>query len=744
MRLSRYLLPASIVVLLAGLACATPASAQLPGVGKTASPIAQDQPVFYQADNAEYDREAGVVTLTGHVEFWQNGRALLADKVTFDRNTNVAAAQGNVVVLEPDGQTLFAEYAELGAGLKDGVLSGMRALLAEGGKLAANGARRTDAKLNELSRVVYSTCDLCKEHPERAPLWQIRAREAIQDIDNKRIEYSDAVIDFFGIPVAYFPFLTHPDPSEKRASGLLVPSFGYSKRLGTFTSVPYYWVIDGQSDATIAPLVASKNGPGLNLEYRRRFNSGTMTIDGSLARYDDTSKVPSKAGAGWSLFAKGQFAIDDTWRWGFDINRASANNYLRDFQVQGRQDLLTSQVYLEGFGQGSYSRLDVRAYQGLTNTIVTEKLPYVLPRYQYSFSGEKDPLGGRLSLDAGAFNVLRDVGTNTQRANLSLNWDRPAIGTLGDVWQFTLHMDSAAYVASQFSQQPNYGQVTGAQSTQGMPTMAAMYRWPLLRDAGGWGTQLIEPIAQVIVAPRGSSYSANNRIPNEDSLDQDFTDSNLFALNRFPGVDRLEGGPRANVALHARWTFPNGALIDGQIGQAYRLQPDTAFDKTSGLRDTASDIVSHVTFAPSSWLDVTGRQRFDRKTQQIRFADAIATAGVDAFRVNGGYIYTTTNPFFLYDTAPTAAAVLTKPRNEGTVGFSTGAGQWKGRGYARRDLSSGKMVSVGVGATYDDECFTFDINLFRRYVSVNNDSGATTVLFQITLKTVGQFGFHAL
>jgi LPS-assembly protein len=278
-----------------------------------------------------------------------------------------------------------------------------------------------------------------------------------------------------------------------------------------------------------------------------------------------------------------------------------------------------------------------------------------------------------------------------------------------------------------------------------MPTAAAMYRWPLVRDAGTWGTQLVEPIAQLIIAPRGSSYSvARTRIPNEDSLDQDFTDANLFALNRFPGIDRLEGGVRANVALHGRWTFPSGVLLDGQIGQGYRLQPDTAFDATSGLRNAATDIVSHLSVTPAPWLDVTSRQRFDRKTLQIRYVDALATVGTDSFRVNGGYIYTSTNPYFLFDTAPTATPVLTLPRNEGTVGFSTKYGQWRARGYARRDLSAGKMVTVGAGVTYDDECFTFDINLNRRYTSINNDGGSTTILFQITLKTVGQFGFHAM
>jgi len=72
--------------------------------------------------------------------------------------------------------------------------------------------------------------------------------------------------------------------------------------------------------------------------------------------------------------------------------------------------------------------------------------------------------------------------------------------------------------------------------------------WPFMRDAGTWGTQIIEPIAQIIGSPNGSGYNRQTRVPNEDSLDYEFTDANLFSLNHFPGIDRLEGGPRAQAA----------------------------------------------------------------------------------------------------------------------------------------------------------------------------------------------------
>ena len=317
------------IAALAAQGLAAPAAAQtgLRGSIGPQQPISRDQPVTFTADRVEYNRDTGIVTATGHVEAWQNDHILRADRITFDRNTNVAAASGNVVLVDPSGQVAFAEYAELTQGMRDGVLRGMRAILAENGKLAANGARRTEGQLNELSRAVYSTCNLCARDPAKPPLWQLRAYSAVQDVENKRIEYEDAVLEMYGVPVFYLPYFSHPDPSAKRESGFLVPSIGNDSHLGQFFSTPYYLVIDKDSDATITPLLATRSGPQISLDYREKFNNGSLKLDGSVA-YAETAMQGH-------LFTKGPFAYDDTWRYGFDINVASSARYLQRLPLPG-------------------------------------------------------------------------------------------------------------------------------------------------------------------------------------------------------------------------------------------------------------------------------------------------------------------------------------------------------------------------------------------------------------------------
>ena len=718
------------------------ASAQLSQLAAMGSgrPVSRDQPVTFTADQVEYDRDRSMVTARGHVEAWQAGRVVRADQMTFNRETGVVVATGNVVLMEPDGQVMFAEYTELSRDMSEGIMKSVRGILEHNGKLAANGMRRSNGLLNELARVVYSACDLCKDDPTRPPLWEIEAASAVQDTEHKTIEYRDAVLRMDGIPVAYAPFFWHPDPTVPRQSGLLPPLLGNSSSLGAFYGQPYYWVIDGQSDATFTPMVTTRTGVVLDSQYRHRFNDGTLFMNLSTG-YELKSLQASVA-------ARGQFAIDDTWRWGFDVNRASSSQFVLDQHIllglAGDANILPSNIYLEGFGEGSYSRFDVRAYQGLTTEISTARLPVVLPRYTYSFIGTPDSLGGRLSVDTGVFNVIRSDGTNTRRANLTLNWERPFQGEYGDLWKITLHGDSAAYDASLLNKQPNYAIRHNIDTAQAQPDLAVDFSWPWMRDSGRWGTQLIEPKIQLIVSPRtGDSQLA--KIPNEDSLSFEFSDANLFGFNRFLGVDRLEGGTRLNAALHGAW-YLGGTLLDGLVGQSYQTGTDNLFPVVSGLHDSVSDIVARASFTPSPWLDLTYRTRLDKTSFNTRMADASVAVGTDKLRLTGGYLYTTFDPFYFYDTTlpPAPGSGYYTPRNEVTLALSSRWDHYRFSVSGRRNLATNQMLYYAASAAYEDECFILDVRFTRRYTSLLDDHGSTAVLFFFTFKTVGQVGYRAI
>jgi LPS-assembly protein len=682
-------------------------------------------PVTFTAGSISYDEPSQTVVAVGRVEAWQGDRVLQADRVTFDRVTGVARAEGNVVLVEPDGQVLFAERAELNQDFSAGVAQGMRGLLADNGRMAATAARRREGRLTEMFRGVYTTCDPCTQDPNRAPLWQIAARRVQHDQQQKRVEYWNGTLQMAGIPVAWVPYLYHPDPTVERASGLLPPLLGQSRTLGAFFTVPYHWVIDGQSDATIEPLITSKERGGLFGEYRRRFDSGYLSFRGSGA-YDSDDDWRGH------LFAAGRFTVSDTWRAGFDAARASDISYLRNYRL-GSPRFLTTRPFAEGFWSRSYALFDAATYQGLRTIDSDRRSPQVLPRAVFDFVGTPDRYGGRFSFDLASYNIFRQQGTDTRRLGGRMGYAVEAADGIGGRWSAGGRIDLLGYNFSDF-RNGNRADDSGSAGVA-HPQAFAMWRMPLFRRYGAT-THMIEPIVQVVTAPNTS----RGRFPNEDSRDVEFTDANLFALNRFPGRDRLEGGTRLNYGLRNTLFLPQGGTLEAMFGQSLRAHRDDTFDRQSGLAGRSSDYVARLSADPLPWLNVAYRTRFANDQLRQTFTDLSATVGRNPLAVSASYVLV----------PPSVTGNRATRREEVSGGVTLGPfegtalANWRGLAAASYDIEQNRFVGTVFGAIYEDECFAFDVRYLRSFTNpALQAEGGTTVLFQLVFKTVGEIGFSA-
>lgn len=244
-----------------------------------------------------------------------------------------------------------------------------------------------------MSRVIYTACEICAKDKTRAPFWQFRAYGATQDIEHSKLDFRDTYVDILGIPVFYMPFFSMPDPSAKRQSGFLMPGITpHDSYLGTYFTIPYYWVINDESDLTVQGLFSTATGPQLSGIYRRALNFGSLNIRGGFA-YDTHNAINYTNGFGnkvnsgdphgmqGHIFARGLFNINSYWRAGANINLATSANYMRDYRVQGYgSEMLNSNAFLEGFGTGAYSRLDAQYYQGLNQASSTTRTCLPLSR----------------------------------------------------------------------------------------------------------------------------------------------------------------------------------------------------------------------------------------------------------------------------------------------------------------------------------------------------------------------------
>ncbi|WP_207538359.1 LPS-assembly protein LptD [Sabulicella rubraurantiaca] len=717
-----------------------------------AQPSGGEQPVTFTAEEVEYDRERGIVTARGNVEAWQGERFLRAQEFIYARETGVAILRGQVQLIEADGTILYAEEVELTGGFRDGVLREVRARLAQNARMAANGARRTGGTVTDLARVVYSSCNLCAEDPQRPPLWQMRARLATQDREAQRISYRDATIQIGGVPVLYTPFFSHPDPQSPRASGFLFPTLGYTRFLGAFAEVPYFWAIDDTQDLLVTPIIAQHVLPNLGLEYRRRFNNGELQIQGSIGYFDGNDAERLSAGLRTSpelsghIFARGRVALNENWRAGFNLNRASSEQYLRTYRFDIRR-FLVSDIYAEGFwGTESYARVDVRAYQGLRSTDNLSQTPYVTPNAFYEWAPGRKILGGYLTVDSGLLGLTRPVGAWSQRVTARARWDRPFHDAVGGIWTVRAQGDLRGVVARGQEKLTVPQPAANGEHVAGNFRLALDWRMPLVRDAGAWGSQLIEPRVQVVTGP---STGRQTMFPNEDAVDFEFNDANLFQLDRFTGRDRFEGGTRVDAALRGAWSFPNGGRVEGIVGRSYRMSDEAIFPRNTGLERRWSDYVGRVGISPVSWLDLTGRTRLDSETGQHRQSEAVARLSlgrvgpVESLSFTAGYLYAPPLPFLTGD----------QGRNEVSFGVggqvrSQAGGVWRLNASVRYDVRRQEPVAVIASGGYEDECFIVEGRLLRRFASdpVTNREylGNTVFLVRVGFKTVGDYFLRAI
>jgi LPS-assembly protein len=673
-----------------------------------------------RADEVTYDTNTGAVTATGHVEIDYNGRILTADKVVYDQNNDVSTADGHVVMTAPNGDVMFGTHAVLTDEMKDGTIDAFAALIGKDGRMTGVRAQRMDQGTHTIAaRGVYTPCKICKERGDRTPLWDVKADRVYYDELNHRIYYHDATLQFMRLSVFYTPVYTTPDPTVKHATGLLMPYYGTSSTLGTFVRVPVYVAFSDSQDMTIAPYYATHGGEMLEGEYRERWDHGGMWLQASVTDTPYGGLTGTQQEVYSSLFGLGRIPITDTWHVGFDAQLTSNETYLSLYNLS-ELDRLNNDLFLEGIDGRSRFEISGYFFQGLRATDVNSEFPVVLPLIEYTYIPEQDVLGGTLRFDLNTAAVTRQIGQDDQRVTGELNWKLPLVTGNGQLFTFIADVRGDEYHVSDapvtLSDKSDY--FTG----RGLPYVALDWRWPLA-SPGVFGSSslVVTPITQIIYAPYGGNPS---NVPNEDSSSFQLDDSDIFSLDRLPGYDLVETGPRANVGVRADLVYPSGS-IDMLIGQIYRLRPDPIFANDPDLSGTRSDLVSKVSVNFLPHLSVTERVDIDSSNGTLERNEVYVSALYGRNSVQITYLRLPPEEVLL------GLGTREEVNGEATVGLWD---HWIGFAGAERDLAADQMIADEFGIGYEDECFGISVYYRRTFTTDRNVPPSTAWTFRIELK----------
>ena len=303
--------PAGLAMILALAAAATLAGAdraqsqyltfqgQIRPTPPPREPETGDAPMLVQATEIQYDYPNERVLAVGNVQIYYKGSTVQADKIIYDQRTKHLHAEGNVRLTGADGVITYGELIDLSDDLRNGFIDSLRLETVDQTRFAAARGQRTEGNFTVLESGVYTACQPCRDDPRKPPLWQVKAARIIHDQSEKMIYFEDARIEFFGVPLAYTPYLAAPDPTVKRKSGFLMPLVTTNSIYGVGIETPYYFALAPSYDFTFSPRIMSNQGPIGRLlssstnntdgnttpllqgEFRQRLETGSYTIRGA-------------------------------------------------------------------------------------------------------------------------------------------------------------------------------------------------------------------------------------------------------------------------------------------------------------------------------------------------------------------------------------------------------------------------------------------------------------------------------
>jgi LPS-assembly protein len=772
-----------------GIAASSPAVAQTftynprPPRPVTQRP-AHDGQMLVQATEVDYDYNNSRVSAVGNVQLFYNGTSVEADKVIYDQKTKRLHAEGNIRMTDADGKITYADILDLSDDYRDGFVDSLRVDTADATRMAATRADRTSGNYTVFENGVYTACAPCKDDPKKPPLWQVKAARIIHDQLEKMLYFENAQLEFFGVPLAYIPYFSAPDPTVKRKSGFLTPGYYTNPTYGFGVETPYYWAIAPDYDATINPRFTTQQGVLFQGEFRQRLMDGSYQIRAYGIDQLDPGAYAGQPGDRQfrgGVETKGEFALNDKWAWGWEGIALTDPNVLFDYSLGLYKDALNSfltlpteapsQIYLTGVGNRSY--FDARTIYYLSLSGNQSQVPVVWPVVDYSNVINHSVLGGEVSYKTNLTNLTRDSAvfdaiTPTAAANgACLNntadsaqsitrqncllrgmpgsytrltgeadWRRSFTDSAGEIWTPFASIRADA-INADISNQPgvsNFLPTGDTQALRVMPTVGLEYRYPFI-NVQPWGSTTVEPIAQVIIRPN-ESYAG--KLPNEDSQSMTFDTSNLFSVDKFSGYDRVEGGGRANAGVQATTQFDRGGSITAVFGQSYQLfgmnsfavqdVTNTAVD--SGLQTPKSDYVASLSYSPNRTYTFSTRARLDQATGEIERFEAEARANFDRWSVSVLYGDYAAQPDLGY---------LTRREGILVTGSVKVAANWVATGAARWDLVANQINQYVVGAGYVDDCFVLAAN----YVTSFSYATATSppilghaFMLQLGLRTI--------
>lgn len=439
--------------------------------------------------------------------------------------------------------------------------------------------------------------------------WSVVGSEVIHDREEEVAEIWNARFKIGPVPVFYSPYLQLP-VGDKRRSGFLIPNAQYSTKNYFEFTLPYYWNIAPNMDATITPHYMHKRGGVMwenEFRYLTKAGAGLMELD-----YLPSDKVYSDEhpdddnSRRWLFYWRHAGVLDQVWRFNVDYTKVSDPNYFNDFSSKygSSTDGYATQKFSVGY-----------AVQNFDATVSTKQFQVFDRENSNSYSAEPQLDVNYYQNDVGPFDThiygqaVRFVNTNSDLLKATRLHLEPTINLpLSNGWG---SLNTEAKLLATHYQQENTEYYNNRYKTdykdsvnRVMPQFKVDGKMVFERDmdwAAGY-TQTLEPRAQYLYVP----YRDQSHINNFDSslLQSDY--GGLFRDRTYGGLDRIASANQVTTGLTTR-VYDESAIerFNVSVGQIYYFTESRTGDDTTTWQN--DDKTGSLVWAGDTYLRLTDR-----------------------------------------------------------------------------------------------------------------------------------------
>lgn len=471
-------------------------------------------------------------------------------------------------------------------------------------------------------------CDYRKN--DKCPPWELRAKNILHDQKSKTIYYDNVLLKIYNIPVIYFPYFFHPDPSVKRRSGFLTPTFNSSKTLGSSLTLPYFYAMDKDKDLTFTTRTFTEQHPLFLTEYRHIFKNSSLVVDASYT--DGLKKKSNKIDSGsrshfFFNYKKDLNIRDRDTELNFNFQNISNRKYLKNYKIETllvdhNKDILENYLSINSFGDEDIFSFETQAYKNLKDN-KKNRYEYIVPNLTYNAN-----LFDFMGLGNGTITSNFKVENyETNKTNKSLINDL-ILDHKNIFFENGFNTKILSQIKNVNYEAKNINHLKSEPTNEMFGALGILSEVNFLKNFGDNHNHLLRPKFLLRYAPGNMKReTSGGRI---NSL-------NIFSLNRVASEDNFEKGLNATLGFDYQIDkYNNNFKFSG--GQIINQNENKDMSSESSLDEKLSDFVGSASANLNNKVNFSYDFALDQNYKDLNYRDFQTSINLDVVSMNFNYL----------------------------------------------------------------------------------------------------------